>query len=183
MNQIKTLIIHPADSTTDFLCPIYAGIPNKTVITGGLTIEEVKAKISQADSLICCGHGSPWGLFSSGQFMAKEYIIDDSHADLLKLKTRTIYIWCFADMFVQHHKINGFYTGMFVSSMEEAEYWMDDSATQELIDESNDSFGQILSQHIMEEPSVRFDNVMEQYGLVAEKNPVAQYNKQQLYFR
>jgi len=34
---MKSLIIHPKDPTTRFLCGIYDTIPNKTVITGDVT--------------------------------------------------------------------------------------------------------------------------------------------------
>jgi len=37
-----TLIIHPQDKSTDFLQPIYANIPNKKVITGGLTYAQLE---------------------------------------------------------------------------------------------------------------------------------------------
>jgi PAS domain S-box-containing protein len=39
--QEKVLVIHPDDRSTDFLKPIYAGITNATVITGGYSKAEV----------------------------------------------------------------------------------------------------------------------------------------------
>ena len=34
---MQTLIIHPEDKSTDFLCPIYESIKNKEVIRGGIS--------------------------------------------------------------------------------------------------------------------------------------------------
>jgi hypothetical protein len=65
---MKTLIIPPQDPTTRFLCGIYDTIPNKTVITGGLTKDELWKHIQDHDRVICCGHESPAGLLDVGQF-------------------------------------------------------------------------------------------------------------------
>ena len=54
---MKTLVIHPHDQSTHFLKPIYEDIPNKTVITGGWGIVEVRTLISMHDRIIMMGHG------------------------------------------------------------------------------------------------------------------------------
>ena len=38
---MKTLIIHPNDRSTDFLSPIYQSVINATVITGGISKDEL----------------------------------------------------------------------------------------------------------------------------------------------
>jgi hypothetical protein len=81
---MSTLIIHPQDSTTNFLKPIYALIQDETVITGGITKSELKKLIENHDRVIMLGHGSPFGLLSVGQFpKAGNYIVDYSMVDLL----------------------------------------------------------------------------------------------------
>jgi hypothetical protein len=65
---MKTLIIHPKDPITTFLCGIYKTLPNKTVINSGITKDQLRKHILDHDRLICCGHGSPAGLFSVGRF-------------------------------------------------------------------------------------------------------------------
>jgi hypothetical protein len=94
-----TLIIHPKDSSTDFLQPIYANIPNKKVITGGLTYEQVKAEVQNHDEVIMCGHGYVGGLFAISNFPGlyhTSYIVDHSMASILKTKKKIITIWCYA---------------------------------------------------------------------------------------
>jgi hypothetical protein len=76
---MKTLVIHPADRSTDFLCPIYEPVKNKTVITGGITKEQLRKYIRDHDRIQIMGHGSPAGLFGVGQFDTEDpYIIDDT---------------------------------------------------------------------------------------------------------
>lgn len=113
---MSTLILHPADKTTDFLKPIYSSISNKTVIWGGICKTQLRKLIENHDRVIMLGHGSPWGLLSVGQFpLAGSYIIDYSMVELLSKKTHNIFIWCHADQFVQRHGLHGFSSGMFVS--------------------------------------------------------------------
>ena len=38
---MKTLVIHPEDSSTDFLCPIYETIQRKIVIRKGYSKKEI----------------------------------------------------------------------------------------------------------------------------------------------
>jgi len=180
---MKTLIIHPQDTTTRFLCGIYDTIPNKTVINGGITKDQLRKKIDEHDRILMMGHGSPAGLFSVGQFPdAYPYIIDESMVDMLQDKI-TVYIWCNADKFVQRHSLYGFYTGMFISEVNEALYfnfWNLDNL-ERLIDESNYAFSAIVAKHIDEGLFNMFKNVIVEYGLIANQNPIARFNLERLY--
>ena len=101
----KTLVIHPSDSSTDFLKPIYSGLENAVVLTGGLTKEEVREAIEKSDRVIMLGHGSPFGLFSVGRFQSTNgYIIDNTMIDVLSDKPNNIYVWCHANQFVERHE-------------------------------------------------------------------------------
>jgi hypothetical protein len=42
---MSILIIHPKDTTTKFLKPIYAPLINKTIVTGGLNKSELRKLI------------------------------------------------------------------------------------------------------------------------------------------
>lgn len=125
---MKTLIIHPADSSTSFLDIVYNPIPDKTVITGGVTKTEVQRLIREHDRVMMMGHGSPGGLFSVGQFDTGGqygyggYIIDQTMVPALKEKDNSVFIWCNADKFVNTFKLKGFYSGMFISEVGEALY-------------------------------------------------------------
>lgn len=179
---MKTLIIHPKDSTTSFLDIVYTPIENKTVITGGVTKEELHGLIKSHDRVMMMGHGSPMGLFSIGQFNnSLGYIIDHSVVPLLKEKDDNVFIWCNADKFVNYHNLKGFYSGMFISEVGEASYCGLPGTPQEVVDESNYGFCNIISKYIHNDTNVIYENVKNEYGLIADVNPVAYYNNLRLY--
>jgi hypothetical protein len=132
---MKTLIIHPHDESTHFLKPIYESIPNKTVITGGWGIVEVRTLISMHDRIIMMGNGSPKGLF--GINFNRSYVIDEDTVDSLQYK-KCIFIWCHADQFVKQNGLKGLYSGMFVSEVTEALIYKL-KGDKQLINESNNT--------------------------------------------
>lgn len=176
---MKTLIIHPTDSSTDFLKPIYEKIVNKTIINGGKTRDELKQLIEQHDRTIMMGHGCPFGLFGVNQFPDKGLIIDKSFVDVLK-KGENIYIWCNSHRFVNNYGLKGFYSGMFISEVGESEYCGVPSE-QSVVDESNNGFSRILSKYVTESMDEIFVKVRKEYGLITSKNRVARYNHQRLF--
>ena len=48
---MKTLVIHPKDDSTDFLCPIYESIECKTILRCGLSKNEAAEQISVHDRI------------------------------------------------------------------------------------------------------------------------------------
>jgi len=163
---MKTLIIHPKDRSTDFLSVFYKNIPNKVVISGG---------ISKG------GHGTPNGLLSVGRFKDSwGFIVDHSFVDVLSEKTENIFIWCNADKFVRKHNLKGFFSGMFISEVGESEYCGVPS-TQDIVTESNDTFSNILSKYINDNVSVIHKKVTKEYGKFSETNPIGFYNNNRLY--
>ena len=181
---MKTLIIHPKDKSTQFLDIVYNPIPNKTIITGGVSQEELIKLIEEHDRVMMCGHGSPYGLFAVGQFPdSKGYIIGSSMVETLMKKDNSIFIWCNADQFVNYHKLKGFYSGMFISEVGEAYYCGLPGTTQDIVDESNFGFCNLLSECINEPQDVMYDTIRKTYGEIAETNPVAHYNFNRLYLQ
>jgi hypothetical protein len=179
---MKTLIIHPKDSTTSFLDIVYEPIENKTVITGRITKEELHDLIKSHDRIMMMGHGSPFGLFSIGQFKRTGgYIIDHTTVSLLEEKKDSVFIWCNADKFVLEYELRGFYSGMFISEVGEALYCGLPGIPQEIVDESNYGFCEIISKYINEDTDGIYENVRKEYGIIAEENPVALYNNLRLY--
>ena len=65
---MNTLIIHPEDPSTSFLNIVYKDIPNKTLVTGGISKQEVMELIKEHDRIMMMGHGSPVGLFGIEKF-------------------------------------------------------------------------------------------------------------------
>jgi len=181
LHVMKNLIIHPADASTDFLKPIYANISDAIILNGGASKDQVKELITQHDRVIMLGHGSPFGLFSIGQFAGNNgYIVDSTMVDVLK-HVECISIWCNADQFMVKHELSGFYSGMFISEVGEAMYCGLPGTPQETVDASNHYFSQLLGEVINEPLSAINDYVTDNYGLLTEDNPVALYNYNRLY--
>lgn len=180
---MKTLVIHPKDKSTDFLKPIYDGIEDKTVITGGLTQEQIHELIGQHDRIIMMGHGCPLGLFGVFQFPKHDgLIIDVKTVPFLKNKD-CFFIWCNADKFVNHYGLKGFYSGMFISEVEEAYgcYIPHHPNMKEIVNESNDGFSKILGENINNQTEDVFYTVKRLYETLADSNLVAKYNYDRLY--
>lgn len=178
---MKNLIIHPKDSSTDFLTTIYESLPNKTVITGGKSKQEVIDLINSHDRVIMCGHGCDYGLFSVGQFKNCLLIIDQDVVEALSKKDNSIFIWCNADQFVKKHNLKGFYSGMFISEVPEAVYCGLSNINDDMIDESNYGFCKIVSDNI-DKPEIKmYDAVINNYEKIAKNNQVARYNLERLY--
>lgn len=181
---MSNLIIHPRDNSTTFLCEIYINIPNKTIITGGVTKNELRELIKSHDRVIMLGHGSPWGLMSVGKFKyGGNYIVDLTMVELLSVKKDNIYIWCNADKFVLNNGLNGFFSGMFISEVEEAFYYNIWDIEWETIDESNNKFSEIVSRYINEPLAILYKNVIREYAILSETNPIARFNLERLYFQ
>ena len=129
------------------------------------------------------GHGSPFGLFSMGEYPDSDgYIIDEVSAMYLRGK-ETLCIWCYADEYVWRNKLWGLYTGMFISEMDEARQCGLVNVTQGMIDESNDLFANVIGRNINETPHIIYNRLLQDYGDLVKTNPVARYNYQRLYFR
>ncbi len=188
---MKTLVIHPKDPSTDFLKPIYEGLDDLTLVTGGWTQNQIREAIHEHDQVIFMGHGSPSGLFSVGQFPMNHpyssYIINSDLVEDLAQKDNTIFIWCNADQFVRRNNLKGFYSGMFVSEVGEAFYCGLPAAAikQDVVDESNNTFSQLLGNILVankdRDPKLIHEQIKSTYGILATMNPVAQYNYERLF--
>jgi hypothetical protein len=176
---MKTLIIHPDDRSTVFLKGIYQDLPDKTVITGGVTKLKLRKYIETHDRTIFCGHGSQNGLLGVNHFPEGPYIIDVSMVESLQNKTN-FFIWCNSDVFVRRHGLTGLHTGMFLSQMSEC-LCFSVQCSEEEITESNNGFANIVFRHIDAPPIVFYKNVLVEYGRLAQTNPVARYNHSRLY--
>lgn len=166
---MKTLIIHPKDTTTDFLSDIYISKDHYTIIRYNASKKELIQDILEHDRIIMLGHGTEYGLFGFGR-----YIIDSDLVYLLKNKF-CICIWCNANKFVNKYKLNGFYTGMFISEYSEA---VDYSivCTDEDIQESNHLFANLMNTAI--EHRYIKDFIM---GTYTDSNNIMKFNRDRFY--
>lgn len=181
---MTTLIIHPADKSTDFLRPIYQDLKHKTVITGPITRDGLHALIKAHDRIIGLGHGSPSGLFSMSSGGFGSYILGASEVEVLRGK-ELVSIWCHANQFMERHKLNGLYSGMFISEVSEARYYGLNEVTQADVNESNDAFAKILGREMIRNPHEEFmlwGRVKIQYTELANWNLVAEYNSGRWFF-
>lgn len=116
----KVLVIHPDDRSTDMLKAVYEGKGYDVISDPRISDEEVVEQIKSHDKIIMLGHGTPYGLISWNRTTGKvRYVINDSHAELLKTK-ETYSMWCHSDTFFERHDMKGFHSGMIISEEMEA---------------------------------------------------------------
>jgi hypothetical protein len=97
--------------------------------------------------------------------------------DVLK-HVECISIWCNADKFMVKHELNGFYSGMFISEVAEANYCRV-IAEQTQVDESNDLFAELMGKYLVKyttDYEAIYCAIEEEYGRLAAVNAVAKYN-------
>jgi hypothetical protein len=167
---MKTLVIHPKDSTTDFLSEIYLD-KDWTVININVSKKVLKEQIKSHDRIVILGHGTEKGLLGFNR-----YIIDSTWIYLLREKN-CVCIWCNANVFVKKYNLKGFYTGMIISEVEEAEMYNLPTNWQ-WINESNKDFAFAIKESIDEE------NMLEKTKLLYEGNSsIVEFNRKNLYFK
>jgi hypothetical protein len=169
---MKTLVIHPADRSTDFLKLIYEG-KGYTVITDHDACRSRKvitALIKKHDRIMMMGHGYPGGLF---------YTCINSNLVYLLRQKECVCIWCNADKFVLRYGLTGFFTGMFISEVGEA-YANGITAIQDEVTYSNVLFAMELNK-VIDEENVH-SLIKESYKGVFE-NDVIRFNNARLYYR
>lgn len=138
---MKTLVIHPNDDSTAFLSHIYKD-KDFTIITTNVGNSKKRKLLKDHDRIIMLGHGSKYGLFGHKKFM-----IDSNDVATLREK-EIVAIWCNADEFVKKYGLKGFYSGMFISEIDEAYYEGVCGLTVNEIDKSNNDFAKILGKHL-----------------------------------
>ena len=96
----------------------YEGLDDVTLLYNPTKEEVVEELQLNNDPLVMClGHGTTSGLFGTSWL---GYVVDRSMADLLKNR-KMIGIWCFASSFAERYGLNGYFTSMFISNINEAE--------------------------------------------------------------
>lgn len=167
---MKTLVIHPKDTTTDFLSVIYSDM-DCNVINNNISKSKLKTTILEHDRIIMLGHGDERGLYGYGN-----YVIDSNFVYLLREK-ECVSIWCNADVFFKKYNLRGFYTGMIISEMEEAFLYCFYQIRYTEILKSNTLFANSIKLSINE--SGFLDKVKEKY--IDNNNPIIDFNKQRIY--
>jgi hypothetical protein len=170
------LIIHPDDRTTDFLKPCYAGL-KATVLTQRDEFFNLAETMKRHNRIIMMGHGSPGGLFmpkvegieedENGElFEYTDYSINDSYRDI---------------RYVVPNDLHGFYTGMVISELCEADYCDVKGCNPKQLEESNTKFTMGLKEALKVDGPESVEIFKEIYN--NPKNPIMVYNRKRLYFR
>lgn len=178
-----TLVIHPKDTSTDFLARLYKDKDWDIIKSWPGTPANLKRFINCYDRIIMMGHGTPSGLLNVwSHFYGDEpnqlYVIDNYFADLLQTK-ETISIWCHSDQFARQYKLPGFHTGMIISEVCEAQYVLGKTplTAEETLDNMN-LFADVLGKHI-DNP-----NLLEMQKLIREEynrdDPVSVFNRENI---
>jgi len=167
---MKTLVIHPKDESTDFLSYIYNG-KDFLVITENTGNSKIRKLLKEHDRIIMLGHGSKDGLFGHKKFM-----IDSNNVATLREK-EIVAIWCNADEFVKKYGLKGFYTGMFISEIDEAYYEGVYGLSYEEIEKSNNDFAKILGKYLND--SEVLEKVKSEYK--DDDSAVVIFNRDRLY--
>lgn len=166
---MKTLVIHPKDSTTDFLSVIYSD-KDWTVVNTNTSKKILKEQIKTHDRIVMLGHGTENGLIGYDKL-----VIDSTWVYLLREKI-CVCVWCNADVFVKKYALKGFYTGMIISEYEEAIMY-NVSTNSFWINESNADFALAIKNSIDDE------NMLEKAKLLYDGNTsVVEFNRNNLYY-
>jgi hypothetical protein len=129
------------------------------------------------------GHGTRQGLLAVGSFKTNTgYIVDTINVSLLEDK-ECIYIWCNANVFVERYQLKGFYSGMFISEVNEAYYCGVNHVNQIMVTLSNNYFSSLLKKCIDKDLHSIYVFIKKNYGKFGDDNNVAFYNQQRLYLQ
>lgn len=171
----KTLVIHPQDSSTDFLKLIYADKKNWTIVNScDISKEQLKKLIKKHNRIIMMGHGVPNGLINPKHF---GLLIDSSFVPLFR-KKETISIWCNSDKFFKPFGLKGFHTGMIISEVREAQIVLGETPLDEIQTlENMQAFARIINKCIDEEPHKMKDYILKNYTF---EDKVTQYNRENI---
>lgn len=169
---MKTLVIHPKDITTDFLSDIYSD-KDWTVININVSKSFLKKQIKEHDRIVMLGHGTGDGLIGF-----KRLIIDSNYVYLLRDKI-TVCIWCNADNFVKKYDLKGFYTGMIISEMDEANLYSLYETSQANITASNILFATAIKNAIDSDDMLSV--VQQKYK--KDDNNIVNFNKERIWQR
>jgi hypothetical protein len=131
----KTLVVHPSDPNTSRLKGIYAGIPSLTVKTGEVSNRKMIELIETHDRILLIGNGDPGGLFANGRFSHSFWVIDDTHAELLRKKADmgSMLVWPGADIYAIRNGLDLIATGEF--TFEGIDYGIVDDHARKVKDE------------------------------------------------
>jgi hypothetical protein len=173
---MKTLVIHPKDTTTDFLSVIYEDKIGWTIINDPkISKSKLKQQIKEHDRIVMLGHGTEIGLVIFDKREIR-FIVDSTLVYLLRTK-ECVCIWCNADKFVEKYKLKGLYSGMIISEIDES-YLYSVRTSIDDIEKSNILFASVISKYI---DNKDIDMIKSEY--YNEKCEVIKFNNKNIFIR
>lgn len=170
---MSTLVLHPNDPTTSFLKLVYQG-HNYTIINDEISEFELSRQISLHKRLLFLGHGTADGLLGWGR-----KVFHSGMLSYINENANNVFIWCHADAFVESCGLKGFYTGMFISEVLEAEAY-GIHTTEYDIDNSNELFAKRLREVICDNQAREIcQHVKNNY--TSADSPVIKFNNDRLF--
>lgn len=166
---MKTLVVHPIDSSTDFLSITYQDI-DCTKVRATISKSRLKQLIKDHDRIIMLGHGTDHGLIDKDRF-----VVDSTIVYLLRQKD-CVCIWCNADQFVVKYGLYGRFTGMIISEDIEANMYCID-ATFDQMQTSNKMFASAVSLSLDKDDFVKSMKLLYQ----RHDNPIVQFNRNNIF--
>ena len=136
------LVIHPYDSSTDFLSEIYKDKPNVTLFNeiNDVNLDEaITAAMDDKELTMFLGHGCPYGLFSINprDDFDDMLLIDEYDAKAYLSKRKNLFgMWCEASMFARAQKLSGLWSGMIISEVFEAAIMKIKTCQEEVTEEN-----------------------------------------------
>lgn len=178
---MKTLIIHPKDSSTDFLSEIYKDQDKDCLIVNqDIPKATLHSLVKYHDRVIMLGHGTPFGLLGYGR-----HIIDASFVDVLKHQHNNVHVWCFANEFMEKHDLKGFGTGMIISEIGEAFANGIIKFKYEDVNTSNKLFALLLKEELFQKQNVRnsklIEEIVKKNFISGEYNPIIEFNQRNIF--
>jgi len=168
---MKTLVIHPLDSSTLFLSKIYADTDFTVIRDPFYSKSKLKRDILAHDVIIMLGHGTECGLISGNR-----YLIDSQMVFLLRKKI-CYGVWCDSYHFFKRYSLSGLCSGMIISEYDEAlTYCLYDFSADD-IKKSNNILSFLLRRYIVDKRPLK--TLLSFYSKL--KNPITDFNKDKFY--
>lgn len=156
-----SLIIHPADPSTQFLQALYPDWHNSALGEKDSNAA-IKRAIRDTPRPMLLGHGTEYGLLCpQGPRQFGRIIVGSDHVYLLREKEYTIGIWCNASQFALKYGLHGLFSQMVVSELEEA-VMCSILTSQEEITEMNQAWAEDLGDLIRNYPLPDVPRLMEE---------------------
>ena len=138
--MVDFIIIDSKEDCKDFR-PIVNGFENSTILINP-SKSKVRALLKQStNDIVLNGHGDEGGLYNKD---LNGYVIGSGDLDLLRNRN-VVGIWCFAGNFADRYNLHGFFTSMFISNVEEANYF-DFDTTPDIITSENIYFSTMINE-------------------------------------